>query len=387
MAGGRPVRVLILAAPIGSGHLRAAQALAKAFEDSNAGKAETEVRIVDIFSFFPAVFGSIFLKAYLKLLDLVPGVYGTLYSFGNNKGSLSGRELINTVLARKLRRYLNDEFPADCIVCTHATPAGLVARLVRADTNPLLSFAVITDFVVHRWWVYNEIAHYCVAEEKMLEDLIGFGIDRGKCHITGIPIDAAFAFSRRSREEILQTIGLSPSCKTVLVMGGGAGVLPMEEIIRSCSNIDVPIQFIAVAGKNQNLMNRLNALSQRVPHPIKVCGFVDTIPEFMRIADLLVSKPGGMTSAEALCCRLPMILYRPIPGQEEGNAKSLIRSGVAVRADKPEQVRELIENLLVREPGRIDAMRHRAAQMAKPAAARAVAELVLEAARQQKGLT
>ncbi|EAX48680.1 Monogalactosyldiacylglycerol synthase [Thermosinus carboxydivorans Nor1] len=367
------VRVLFITAPIGAGHVRAAQAVSKALQDFQPG---VETAIANVFDFFPAVIGKSILKIYLAILDLIPGAYGAMYGWGNKSPlAVTGRELISKYLARQMRHYIFQYQPS-AVVCTHATPAGLIAHLAKTTDFDIPTFAVITDFVVHRLWVYPEIGHYFVANETMRNYLIEHGLDSARISVIGIPIDSAFAVP--SFPSILSKLGLDPERRTVLVMGGGAGVLPMDKIIDICDELDVSLQLIVVTGNNNKMYDKVLRRAKDARHPVRVFGFVHNVHELMTVASLLISKPGGMTSAEALAKGLPLLIYRPIPGQEEVNTQYLLTQGVAVQANQLQELKTQLTRLLIDQPAELGVMRRKAFALGRPLAAYDAARIITD---------
>lgn len=335
-------KILFFSAPIGAGHTRAAQAVRTAMlrQDPDA-----EVKIANIFDFFSPMVGQLILKIYLTILLLFPPAYGLMYRWGNKDVSASLiSQIINWFLASRMHRLIL-EYRPDAIVCTHATPAGLAAYLAKYHGMKVPITAVITDYAVHRLWVYPEMERYFVANSSLCTVLEGYGIERSRVDSVGIPVEQAFG-STYSRERVCQQLGLAADKKTLLVMGGGAGVLPMDEIILLCNELEEPLQIMVVTGNNRVMYNKIESLKPSLKCTLRLFGYVNNIHELMGAADLLISKPGGLTASEALCAGLPILVYKPIPGQEEANTAYLINHGVAVRADSLDEIRTHLLNLL-----------------------------------------
>lgn len=364
-------RILFISAPIGAGHIRAAQAVSQILRDKYACQTE----LCNVFDFFPRVIGQTILTVYLKVLEVFPALYGTAYSWGNQSHiALMGRELISRFLAGRMLHYIH-KFQPEIIVCTHATPAGLVAWLKRKGLITVPAAAVITDFVVHRLWVYSEIDYYFVAQNAMVQYLQHYGIAPDGVTVTGIPVSSSFTFES-NKETLIAELGLVPERKTVMIMGGGAGALPIAKILSVCNQIDEPLQLIAVTGKNQALYRELVHLSAKSKHQVKIYGFVDNVHELMSVADLLISKPGGMSSAEALTKGVPLLIFRPIPGQEEANTRFLLDSHTALRADSLSDLKTILHRLLFENNNELAALRQQATVMGRPNAAEEIAKKI-----------
>lgn len=370
MLAGRQ-RILFFSAPIGAGHTRAAQAVRAAMLRHNS---DLEIKITNVFDFFSPLLGRFILKTYLLILELIPPAYGLMYQWGNKDYSAS---LINTVvnrfLAHKMYNFIQEYQPA-AIVCTHATPAGLAAYLVEHYGLSIPVTAVITDYAAHRLWAYPEVGCYFVAHAGVMEELCQYDIPAARIQLVGIPVEADFA-KEYDRHKLLTDMVLDPDKKTLLIMGGGAGVFPMEEVVQLCDAMQEPVQLIVVAGKNRAMYRKLQAIKTSAQCQVRVLGYVGNVHELMAAADMLLSKPGGLTATEALCAALPMIIYKPIPGQEEANTQYLVGNGVAVRADSLDEVQGYIKEFL-QEPARLTAMQQRAMCMRKPQAAEAITNTI-----------
>lgn len=365
-------RVLFISAPIGSGHIRAAEAVKLAMQEQ---RPEIETNIANVFDFFSPFLGHAILRIYLKILAVFPQAYGLMYGWGNNNAkALALCELVNSHLAERMHKYILAYQPS-VIVCTHATPAGLVAYLREKNRLNIPAVAIVTDFIVHRLWVHPELDYYFVANEEMRDFLAKYGVDYTHSKATGIPVDCTFTL-QPDKKKIYETLGLSPDRKTLLIMGGGAGVLPLDELVAACDRLDVPLQMLVVAGNNMGMYKKLQTLQPLLRSPSQIFGYVNNIHELMAVADVLISKPGGMTSAEALCSGLPMIIYRPIPGQEEANTHYLVGRRVALRADSLSDLQLILRNLLVVHPEQLTFLRQNALSLGRSTTAQDIASCI-----------
>jgi processive 1,2-diacylglycerol beta-glucosyltransferase len=364
------LKAIIISAPIGSGHVRAGQAVGAALQSIDPAAT---VVYANVFDFFPAFIGNSVLAIYLKILSIFPQLYGMAYAFGNtSRLALIGRQLISRFLARQMLAYIKSLEP-DVIICTHATPAGLVADLLHRGELTSPAVAIVTDFIVHRLWIYPEITHYCVANEELRQELLANGIPLHRSTASGIPVAAGFAGADAIAGA--EASGLGHALPTIMIMGGGAGLLPMEDLIRALNSLEQRIRIIAVCGSNQKMSACLSKMANSIKHRLIVYNFVENIAELMAASDLLVTKPGGLTSAEALCCGLPLIIYRPIPGQEAENAKRLIQHGSALQADTPAALTSIV-GMLLTEQERLAQMRQHSRAISKPDAAMVAAGVI-----------
>lgn len=364
-------KILFISAPVGAGHIRAANAIRTALCKDNE---QIETKIANVFDFFNPFIGRMILRIYLKVLKVFPGLYGMAYSWGNESTfALAGRKVISGYLAGKMEKYITDYNPA-MIVCTHATPAGLVAHLIKKNRLQIPVLAVVTDFVVHRLWIYPEIQHYTVANEQMREFLMNYGKEKN-VEVMGIPVDEKFVMAI-DKERIINELQFNSHTKTILVIGGGTGILPMDDIVMCCEKIDIPLQIIVVTGNNKSIYHKLLALQPDLRNKVKVLGYVDNVNELMSVADLIISKPGGMTVAEALCQGVPMLIYRPIPGQEEANTNYLLTCKAALRADSLSDIQMIIRRLFIEEPETWTTLQQNMLGIGQPLAAPRIAQYI-----------
>ncbi len=352
-------KILILSAPIGSGHKLAAKAL----EDSFSKYKECEIIQASIFDFFPKVIGNVFLKSYLFILKFSPEAYACAYKWGNNpSGSLWLRNMLNGLLANLADNFLKGVRP-DVVIATHATPAGIIDIYKKTHPNIFLA-SVITDFTVHKWWLCDRTNAYFLAAED-IKPAIKIK-NKQKVFYYGIPVRKEFSLEYR-RDYLRMKFGWGKNERICLLMGGGDGILPMEDLITAVvNNYDVTMKFVAITGKNVRLARQL----KRLPFDVKVFGFIEPVAELMNCADYLITKAGGLTAAEALTTRVKYIIFNPLPGQETANAKYLEQMGAAKIGYTPFEIAKA-----VREYDRADNIFLGA--MGRPLAADYIVEAIL----------
>lgn len=366
-------KILFISAPVGAGHIRAAQAVISSL---TKGNLQIVTKMANVFDFFNPSLGKVILNTYLKILELFPQMYGAAYKLGNDsKIMLLGRKIISRYLAGKMEKYIM-EYNPQVIVCTHATPTGLVAHLLKENKISIPVVAVVTDFILHRLWIYPEIKHYVVAHEGMKNFLMAQGIEHNAIKVLGIPVEERFSIPV-TKQSIFEKLGLDCNQKTLLIMGGGAGMLPMDKIVLCCEKIKEVFQILVVTGNNTKMYTKLLTLQPKLRNKVKIFGYVDSIHELMTISQLIISKPGGMTTAETLCKGLPIIIYQPIPGQEEGNTNYLMQAKAALRADSLEEIERIIRRLLVEKPEELANLKQNALAISKGKAAEEIADYIL----------
>jgi processive 1,2-diacylglycerol beta-glucosyltransferase len=369
-------KVLILSASAGAGHVRAAQALERAFADLGAAR---EVRHVDALQFTNKVFRTLYSKTYLDLVDRAPDVLGWLYDWLDTPWEKERRRLawdkLNSVrFVRMLERY-----QPDLVLCTHFLPAEIISWLKAKARLGCAQAIVVTDFDVHAMWLCHHFEQYFVAIEETREHLVRLGIPANKVTVSGIPIDPVFA-ERKDKGAIRPKYGLAPDRTTVLVSAGGFGVGPIEHLVTSLLGLHHPAQVVVICGRNEELKHRLDTVATERPaggNALVPVGCTTEMDEYMTAADVMVGKPGGLTTSEALAKELLLVIVNPIPGQEERNSDHLLEQGAALRCNNLPVLGYKIDRLLD-DPARMAAMRAAATRLAHPDAARDVVRKAIE---------
>ena len=330
-------KVLIMSASIGTGHTQAARAIE---EYVKSVPENWTVEHVDFLSNDILSIDNIVKETYIKILDLFPMLYDLMYysSQGYKKG-LAVKTLIAWGLKRRMLRVLAEKKP-DILVFTHPFPAGAAALLKRQRRLNIPIVGVITDFAIHQLWVYPQMDGYCVAASPLKELLVQQGIAPEKVVVSGIPVRKTFAQMRWQWDEAHE------ADKNVLIMGGGLGMGSIRQSLVRLDTLDVVDSFTVVTGYNADLYDEIYQLRRELRHPVKVLGYTNRIPELMEKAALLVTKPGALTCTEAVTIQVPMVLYSPIPGQEEANATYMQSKGCARWAKGQENLAIITADLL-----------------------------------------
>ena len=366
-----PVKMIILAAPLGTGHKMAANVLAQ--EAKRQGFVVTNA---DVFAFLPRPVSRLILGGYRLLLHYWPAGYAALYQWGNRQeGSLKLRTWLNHYLAVRAKNFLDREQP-QLVLVTHATPAGILAEYKRRYAPDLFVAGVITDFVVHKWWLYDGINIYFTATAAAAEQLRLLASASlpvvPAVRVTGIPIRRHF--SRMTYLYAREQFHWQPGTLVCLFLGGGQGLLPMEEILgKIVAAYPKHLQLVAVTGTNTDLAASLS----KYPG-VTVYGYTDQLPDLLIGADVVVTKAGGVSLAESLAAGTEIILYQPLPGQEQGNAAYFTGQGLASMARTPEEVLRYLQNYqMLPEQERADRLRRRQA-LARPVAAQEIIRFLRE---------
>ncbi|HEX5122138.1 MAG TPA: glycosyltransferase [Rhodanobacteraceae bacterium] len=370
----RPKRLLLLSVSAGAGHVRAAEALRVAAED--AGHVAQHLDVMD---FVSSAFRALYTDFYLKLVEHSPTAWSMLYRIMDKTPPSAPLARVRRAIERlntlKLRKAIA-AFRPDAVVCTHFLPAELLMR-ERARgrvTSPV--YVQITDFDLHGMWIVPDMAGYFAASDEVAFRARARGIAREKTHVTGIPIMPAFA-SAPSRDECAAELGVDAKRTTILLMGGGAGLGGLDDVAERLVALDRDFQLIALAGRNEAMLKRLEAIAKRHPGRLVARGFTNRVERLMAVSDLVITKPGGLTTSECLAMGLPMIVHAPIPGQEERNCDHLLEQGAALKAIDASALEWRVRQLIA-HPERLAAMATRARNLGHPNAARDVVRIVAQ---------
>jgi processive 1,2-diacylglycerol beta-glucosyltransferase len=367
-------RVLLLSATSGAGHVRAAQALEKAF----VARGDCAVEHIDALQYVSRLFQRVYDKAYISMVRRAPALMGVLYDRTDQPWLHPRRRLaldrLNTgPMIRMLKRV-----QPDLCLATHFLPAEIIAWLIAKKKLRAHNAIVVTDYDVHAMWLCRTVDRYYVAIDEAAEYLARIGVPREKLHVTGIPVDPLFAITV-NRSDARKELGLDVAAPMILISAGGYGIGPVEQLVKDLLALDRPWQIAAIAGKSEKTRKRLEELakgagklSSGFPRLCPV-GFTTEMDKYMAAADLMVGKAGGLTTSEALARGLPMALIEPIPGQEERNADHLLEAGAAIRCNNLPAAAWKIAALLDDSP-RFTRMKDAARNLGRPGAAAAIAE-------------
>jgi processive 1,2-diacylglycerol beta-glucosyltransferase len=370
-------KVLLLSASAGAGHLRAAQALEKAFNE--LGTVD-EVRHLDVLNYTNKVIRHFNSKAYIDLVNKMPEVPGWMYDkldrpWKNERRRLALDKLNTRPLVKLLREY-----QPDMIVCTHFLPAEIVSWLKAKERLASRQAIIVTDFDVHAMWLVHHYEQYFVAIDEARAYLEALGIPANKITVSGIPIDPVFA-EKKSKVEMRRKHGLESDRVTILLSAGGFGVGSVEPMIAALLPLRQRAQVVAICGRNEELTKRLSKTAARAKLDdnvlIKPIGYTQEMDEYMTAADIVLGKPGGLTTSEGLSKGLAFVIVDPIPGQEERNSDHLLEAGVAIRSNNLPTLAYKLDGLLA-DGDRLAKMQSISKKMGRPNAARDIVRRVSE---------
>ena len=363
-------RILILSASAGTGHVRAAQALEKICrEHPGLGAVEN----IDSLQHSNPVFRRAYSNLYIQMIRKTPTMLGWWYDTTDEPWKTDGWRLVldrlNTApLVKKIR-----EFKPDICICTHFLPAQIIGSLVRRHRLDTKLAIVVTDYDIHAMWLSKLFHHYFVALDEAKAHLEMLGFPPGRITVSGIPIDPVFSV-RKNRGALREKHGLRNDLPVVLVSGGALGVSSAELMVRVLGKLKTPAQIAVICGSSEELQNEVRGVIEKMDSPhlkFHVMGFTTEMDEWMKLSDLFIGKPGGLTTSEAMACGLPMVVFQPIPGQEERNSDHLLEYGAAVRCNQVTTLAYKVDLLLQDKP-RLKRMSDAARSLGRPDAARVV---------------
>jgi processive 1,2-diacylglycerol beta-glucosyltransferase len=366
-------KVLIFYISVNSGHHMAAKSIENALLrlDENI-----EVLTVNALNYISPLLEKFIIKTYMGVVKNTPELWEYLYDNHEVKQKLSKfRDLAHRLNSSRLIKLLTD-FQPDVAVCTQAYPCGVLASYKALNPQCCPIVGVITDYVAHSYWLMNEVDVFAVPTKQTQDSLVQKGVSRDKVKVLGIPVDPMF--SKKLNKDLLKSwYGIPENRKVIMVMGGGQGLIPIREIVLSLEEVRRPIHVIAVAGRNHALKAKLDEIQAKCRVPLTVYGYVNEIDQLMEIADILISKPGGLTTSEALVKKLPMIIFKPLPGQESKNTEFLVQNRIALKADAVDEIPKMVQRL-VDDPERLKEICQNIELVRKPHASTDIAKTVLD---------
>ena len=368
---------LIISTSGGAGHTRAAEALVQAAATS---RLPIRAEHYDCLDFTSKLFKRMYADSYLQMVNRVPELWGYLYSKSESR-PYRKKQLLEFFDYFNYRQYLRflQSANADAVICTHFLPfISISNELLRSGvTTPM--FAATTDFDVHQYWVDPIVKRYFVYHEESAWQLQGKGVEKERISVKGIPLMNEFS-QRQQKEKVQASLGLRKKSFTVLVLSGGFGVGRVEEIVQNTLkafelHTQRHFNLLIVCGKNDALRANVERVTVPANVTAQVFGFVNNIHDLMDASDILISKSGGLTSAEAMAKGLPMIIVDPIPGQESRNAGIIVEYGAGWQALDHHNLSFKLDKI-IQDPGMLATARTATKQLAKPHAARDILENV-----------
>ncbi len=350
------MKIMLLTAATGGGHIRAANAVEAYIRENTSW----EVQNVDCLKAVGRLLDKTVCDSYLFMAKKAPMLFGRLYKRTNKENRFSSLVPKLSGLFSNLLYPAIASYEPDVIITTHPFATEMVAALKDDGLVAAPLICIITDYGAHRAYIAESVDSYVVASEDMVPELMDFGVPKKKIHPFGIPVHGEF-FDRQDQAQLLKGLDLDPSLPTLLFMAGSFGVSNIIKLYRDLAETQVKMQIIVITGRNQKLFDAFEKeIAENPGIPTRLLFFTDEVEKYMHAADLLVTKPGGLTVSEALACNLPMAVFDAIPGQEEDNANFLKTHDMCVRIDKDGDFAGEISQLL-QEKKRLQAMRENCA--------------------------
>lgn len=396
-------KVLIMSASTGGGHNRAARAIKEELTNKSIDGITIDCEIIDSLKIVNGTMDKLISRGYEKSAKYTPKAWGGVYKL-TESNLISRNEFkdnpLTSLISRKLKKLIEVKKP-DLIIGTHPFPMIALSTLKKhsqlSKNNELSTFTesfhkyyqnldipplitVLTDYTTHSAYIQNEIDYYIAGHEYVKELLIEDGIEAEKIKPYGIPVEKSF-LTNRSRETVLSELNLDPNKFTVLLMGGSFGAGSIKDTLSELISIDRDFQIIVITGRNKSLKEKLekNLMSheQSIDKNICVLGFTDKMNDLLSAVDILVSKPGGLTTTESLLKEVPMIVPYFIPGQEEENLDFLSNCGASLRTSKKYTL-NIILKVLIDNPDRIEMTKENIKSIKKLNASQDIAKLAFD---------
>ena len=336
------MRILLLYVSAVSGHRRAAQAIAEAFHKFYP---EVEVHQENLFQHGNSFIRCLLDSFYYAIIKLTPWLWDLIWDSQTVYWFTYGiRDLLYQLNYHRLYREVIYPYQPQAVICTHNIACALCSSIKRQKKMNFLLTAIPTDFSLHPYWYYPAVNLYLIPHEGMRAKLIKQGAKDNQIKSTGIPV--SFGFGRQENQKKLRREwGLDPDLFTILLMGGALGLGPIEKIVYTLSDMNLSLQLLVVTGINRHLKRKLEQLQSRINFPLRIWGFVNEIDQLMGVSNLLISKPGGLTTAEALSKAVPMGIVDSLAGQERRNRELLLERGVAFDLREGREIARLVAKL------------------------------------------
>ena len=344
---------LLIFSSYGGGHWRAAEAIRDAFRIRYR-----EVQVVEVINFMDYAHPLLQLGThdlYLRLLRRFPHVYRYAFQKTHDSSLITFQRWVTMIGFQRLLKLLEETKPF-AVVSTHPFPAGAMSTFKWYGLIEVPTITVITDHTDHHYWIHPCTDQYLVGSDYVKQKLLSAGLKEEQVAVTGIPIRPQFSLFH-SGDELRRKYGFKPGVPTLLIMGGSWGLIDDGvEVLRLLDQLPYPLQVFFVCGRNQELWEKLTREQTKLKNQVLVTQYIDEVDQLMAASDMIITKPGGVTTTEAIALEVPMLLYKPLPGQEEENAQFLLHAGVAQLAADARDLAEKVQ-VLLQDPDRLRTMR------------------------------
>ena len=367
-------KIMILTASIGSGHIKAAEAVA---EELQRQQPAAQIVTVDFMARSTSFWHWLTKKLYLEMLNFVPNLYDVFYKLSSSEmGASCGKNMFAYFMLPVFCRLYKEHRP-NYVICTHPFPAETVSLWKEREHSDLLLSVVMTDYSLHQMWLCRGVDHYFMATEAMEQGMLQQGFASETLHATGIPISRGLQ-DLPVQAELRRQLDIAPERKVIMLMGGGLGLGGIEKNLQELEKLVQPLTLLVIAGRNEQLLQRVQDFAAGSRHDMRIWGYTDEARKLMGAADLLITKPGALTISEAFALGTPMLLHDPIPGPETENAVYATRHGAAIWLHPGERLSPAVEEIFAGET--LSRMRERALACAKPLASQKIVKIILQSA-------
>lgn len=325
------MKILILSAATGGGHLRASHAIEKYIMENSTGN---EVSVIDALKSINVVLDKTVCEGYHFLATKTPKVFGQLYRKTNEDSILNNlMTRFTSVFSQKLIPLMEEQNP-DVIISTHPFVTEMVSHLKGKKVVSAPLICLMTDYGPHRAWIADHVDAYIVSTPDMIPPMQAMGVRKELIYPFGIPVGDVFFTKGEEKSAILTKLGMEPEVPTILIMAGSFGVTNIMNIYKDLIKLPTEFQIIIITGRNQKLYEAFTSVIEHSTKKTKLVFFTDEVENYMHASDLIITKPGGLTVSEALACNIPLAVFDAIPGQEEDNANFLLTHDMAVKLDR-----------------------------------------------------
>lgn len=352
------MNILIFSVSIGNGHDQVAHTIRNEFLSANPNNS---VKIINTISLISPLLDKVILDSYLNILKFYPKAWGKIYDKTNKLDPIIDINDITNKLSTMWFKKPIVNFEPNIVFCTHSFPASIISNLKEKKIISCPLITIITDYNIHSSYINDYTDYYVIPHESLSYAMEDLGVSPQKILSFGIPIRKEFTMTM-DKHTLIKKLKLENK-NTILVMGGGLGLGSINRIVKELDRKLKDVQIIAVAGRNERLEVKLKNLDTK--NHLVVYGFINNIHELLEISDLVITKPGGVTTAEILSREKPLIIFSPLPGQESDNAEFLINYGVAATTSDVSKIPPLINQILHYE-ARIESMKKLSAYLKKP---------------------
>lgn len=335
------MKALILYTNTGAGHVSAGKALCHELRNLDIETIE-----LDTLSFAGKSTSKKIENSYVSMVKYSPRFFGLLYKAGekiSNPRIKSIIYILNSIYSNKLYNVITKENP-DIIICTHIFCAQTISHLKNKYSFNSITSAIITDYTCAPFWEETNLDYYFIPHKDLLPEFIDKGINKNKLYSFGLPVHSKFS-KHVDKIKAKKELNLNPNMNHILIMGGSMGAGHILETVKAIYSSIPNIQITAICGHNEDLFNEFN--NEHINNDnIKILQFTNSIDLLMDATDILITKPGGLTSTEAMTKNLPIIMINPIPGVESANSLFFKTHGMALASNSIKETIKMCNSLL-----------------------------------------